>query len=103
MINATTVYSPSLIGQNFTSAGGQTLSVHINATGEYVTSGNVTALITQPDVLLTNGVLHVIDRVLLNTAFNENAATSAYVPSSLRELTRAQLTCCCCMCLCLCF
>ncbi|OCH85619.1 FAS1 domain-containing protein [Obba rivulosa] len=77
LINDTTVYSPQLVGQNFTSAGGEPLTFSINATGQYVTSGNTTALITQPDVLLSNGVLHVIDRVLINTGFNSGAASSA--------------------------
>lgn len=51
----------------------------LNATGHFVTSGNVTAQIVQPDVLLPNGVLHVIDRVLLNTQIDSGAASSAYV------------------------
>ncbi|PCH33022.1 Fasciclin-domain-containing protein, partial [Wolfiporia cocos MD-104 SS10] len=83
MINGTSVYSPELVGQNYTSAAGETLSFHINSTGQYVTSGNTTALIVQPDVLLKNGVLHVIDHVLLNTHEDTGAASSAYVLSNL--------------------
>lgn len=74
------MYSPELSGQNFTSAAGEPLSFVLNATGHFVTSGNVTAQIVQPDVLLPNGVLHVIDRVLLNTQIDSGAASSAYVP-----------------------
>ncbi|KAL1940559.1 hypothetical protein VTO73DRAFT_7994 [Trametes versicolor] len=77
LINGSTVYSPELSGQNFTSAAGEPLSFVLNATGHFVTSGNVTAQIVQPDVLLPNGVLHVIDRVLLNTQIDSGAASSA--------------------------
>ncbi|KAI0735975.1 FAS1 domain-containing protein [Earliella scabrosa] len=77
LINGTTVYSPLLTSDNQTSAAGESLSFSRNATGQYVTSGNVTALITQPDVLLPNGVIHVIDRVLLNTDSDSGAASSA--------------------------
>ncbi|KAI0638779.1 hypothetical protein C8Q77DRAFT_1151809 [Trametes polyzona] len=77
LINGTTVYSPELPGQNFTSAAGEPLSFVLNATGHFVTSGNITAQIIQPDVLLPNGVIHVIDRVLLNTETDSGAASSA--------------------------
>ncbi|TBU41139.1 FAS1 domain-containing protein [Dichomitus squalens] len=79
IINGTTVYSPLLAGSNAnrTSAAGEPLSFVLNATGHYVTSGNVTAQIIQPDVLLPNGVIHVIDRVLVNTESNAAAASSA--------------------------
>ncbi|KAI0770928.1 FAS1 domain-containing protein [Trametes elegans] len=77
LINGTTVYSPELVGQNFTSAAGEPLSFVLNATGHYVTSGNVTAHVIQPDVLLPNGVIHVIDRVLVNTESDTGAASSA--------------------------
>ena len=77
MINGSTVYSPLLTGQNYTSAAGEPLSFALNATGHYVTSGNVTARIVQPDVLLPNGVIHVVDRVLVNTESDAGAASSA--------------------------
>ncbi|KAH9947395.1 FAS1 domain-containing protein [Amylocystis lapponica] len=77
MINGTSVYSPQLVGQNFTSAAGEALTFSINSTGQYVTSGNVTALIIQPDVLLSNGVVHIIDQVFLNTQSDTGAASSA--------------------------
>lgn len=77
LINGTTVYSPLLAGQNFTSAAGETLSFTINATGQYVHSGNSTARILQPDVLLPNGVVHIIEDVLLNTEADSSAASSA--------------------------
>ncbi|KAI9062255.1 FAS1 domain-containing protein [Trametes sanguinea] len=77
IINGTTVYSPLLAGQNYTSAAGEPLSFSFNGTGHFVTSGNVTAQIVQPDVLLPNGVIHVIDRVLTNTQTDSGAASSA--------------------------
>ena len=79
LINGTTVYSPLLSGSNSsaTSAAGEPLSFALNATGHYVTSGNVTARIVQPDVLLPNGVIHVVDRVLVNTQSDAGAASSA--------------------------
>ncbi|KAI0762310.1 FAS1 domain-containing protein [Fomes fomentarius] len=66
-----------LSGANQTSAAGEPLSFSRNETGQYVTSGNVTALIVQSDVLLPNGVIHVIDRVLVNTQSDSGAASSA--------------------------
>lgn len=81
LINGTSVYSPELVGQSFVSAAGEALTFAINETGQYVTSGNTTAQIVQPDVLLRNGVVHVIDRVLFNTEENASAASSAYVTS----------------------
>ncbi|KAI1785569.1 FAS1 domain-containing protein [Ganoderma leucocontextum] len=59
-----------------------TLSFTLNATGHYVSAGGATARIVQPDVLLANGVLHVIDAVLLNTASDAAAASSAGVPAA---------------------
>ncbi|KAI0757692.1 FAS1 domain-containing protein [Daedaleopsis nitida] len=77
LINGSTVYSPQLDSQNQTSAAGEPIGFSRNATGQYVTSGNVTALIVQPDVLLPNGVIHIIDRVLVNTDTDSAAASSA--------------------------
>ncbi|KAL4243904.1 hypothetical protein ABKN59_011145 [Abortiporus biennis] len=77
LINGTTIYSPELIGNSFTSTGGETFSFAINSSGTFVTSGNTTAMIVQPDVLLPNGVVHIIDTVLLNTASDPPAASSA--------------------------
>ncbi|GJE96804.1 fasciclin domain-containing protein [Phanerochaete sordida] len=78
VINATSLYTPLLAGsQNFTTAGGEALSFKLNATGQYVTLGNITAMIVQPDVLLPNGVVHIIDRVLLDTDSDPSSASSA--------------------------
>ncbi|KAI0716117.1 hypothetical protein C8T65DRAFT_124642 [Cerioporus squamosus] len=81
-INGSTIYSPLLSSGNLTSAAGEPLSFVLNATGHYVTSGNVTAQIVQPDVLLPNGVIHVIDRVLVNTQSDASAASSAVASAS---------------------
>ena len=78
LINGTSLYSPFLAGsQNYTTAAGESISFNLNATGRYVTVGNTTATIVQPDVLLPNGVIHIIDRVLLDTDSNPSAASSA--------------------------
>jgi hypothetical protein len=59
------------------SAGGQPLTFTVNTTGVFVTSGSSTAKVVQPNVLTSNGVVHLIDTVLLNTANNPAAASSA--------------------------
>ena len=78
VINGTTVYSPSFDNTTYVSAAGENLHFTSNSTGQFVTSGNTTARVTQPDVLIKNGVLHIIDRVLLNADVNEDAAGNAY-------------------------
>jgi len=78
LINGTTVYSPSFVDSTYTSAGGESLRFSSNSSGQFVTSGSTTARIVQPDVLIKNGVIHITDRVLLNTNVNDNAANSAY-------------------------
>ena len=78
IINGTTVYSSSFDNITYVSAAGQNLHFASNSTGKFVTSGNTTARITQPDVLTKNGVFHIIDRVLLNTDVNEDAADNAF-------------------------
>lgn len=60
-----------------TTASGQQLTFSNRDDGLFVTSGNVTARIIRSDVLLGNGVVHVIDNVLLNTQLNQQAANSA--------------------------
>lgn len=77
VINGTSVYSPELVGQEYTSAAGQKFSFSTNSTGQYVKLGSVTARIIQPDVILSNGVAHVIDQVLLDTDEDASAASSA--------------------------
>lgn len=48
-----------------------------NDTGAYVMSGNASARIIMSDVVIQNGVVHVIDGVLVNAASDPQAAESA--------------------------
>jgi len=82
IINGTTVYTPSFVNATYVSAGGENFRLTTNSTGQYVTSGNITALIVQPDVLTDNGVIHIIDRVLLNPDVNSTAANNAFSSAS---------------------
>jgi len=82
-INGTTVYSPSFISSSgYTSAAGEGLSFTTNSSGTYVTSGSSVAKVVKSDVLVKNGVVHIIDGVLANTAANAAAASSAYVSAT---------------------
>ncbi|KLO17860.1 Fasciclin-domain-containing protein [Schizopora paradoxa] len=78
VINGTSVYSGNLQGgTSATSAAGEKISATFNSTGAFVTSGNTTAQIVTPDVLLWNGVLHIVDHVFLNEDEDSGAASSA--------------------------
>ncbi|KAG7440578.1 FAS1 domain-containing protein, partial [Guyanagaster necrorhizus] len=80
IVNVSTIYSPSLTpSENLTSVGGEPLTFTTNSSGTFVHSGNVAnARIIKMDMLCRNGVLHMLDRVLINTATNPAAATSAH-------------------------
>lgn len=82
IINGTTVYSPSFPGSTYVSAAGENLQFTSNSSGQFVTSGNSTARIVQPDVLTKNGVIHIVDQVLVNANVNQGAANSAYSSAS---------------------
>ncbi|KAF8344972.1 hypothetical protein F5887DRAFT_1134198 [Amanita rubescens] len=92
IINDTTVYSPLLFNTslNWTSAAGEPYTFVSNSSGNFVTVGipgsgenqTATATIIQSDVLLSNGVLHIIDSPLNATVSNETAATSAFLSAS---------------------
>ncbi|KAJ1307765.1 hypothetical protein OPQ81_001852 [Rhizoctonia solani] len=82
VINGTTVYSTGLTAQSFASAGGQPFSFSSNSSGAYVTSGPSTARIIRADIPVRNGVIHLIDNVLANTASNPEAAASAVASQS---------------------
>lgn len=81
VINGTSVYSGELIalgsGKNETTAAGEGLGASFNSSGSFVTNGNVTAKIVTPDIVLWNGVLHIVDHVFFNEESNEAAASSA--------------------------
>lgn len=80
VINGTTVYSPAFTnGNNYTSASGEPFAFKSNSSGVYVSSGGSNwAHIMRSDVLTSNGVVHVIDSVLLDKKVNVSAAISAY-------------------------
>ncbi|KAJ3494511.1 hypothetical protein NLJ89_g10790 [Agrocybe chaxingu] len=80
-INGTTLYGPNLAAttDSVISAAGEPFQFSTNDTGTYVNVGNSSiAKIVRPDVLLNNGVAHVIDSVLTYTGGNPDAASSAY-------------------------
>ena len=89
VINGTVVYSTSLANtKNTISASGNELMFMTNSSGAYVTSGNTTAKVIQSDYVAKNGVVHVIDRVLLNTTQNTQAASSAYSSATAAAATQ---------------
>ncbi|EJD02748.1 Fasciclin-domain-containing protein [Fomitiporia mediterranea MF3/22] len=80
VINGTSVYSGNLIGlgsSNETTAAGEGLRGNFNSSGGFVTVGNSTGKITTPDVILWNGVMHIIDTVLFDEDSDASAASSA--------------------------
>jgi hypothetical protein len=64
---------------NATSASGQYIMSMGNDT---IMSGSQTLHITTPDILLSNGVVHIIDNVILNTNENAAVASSAYMSAT---------------------
>ncbi|KAG2137543.1 FAS1 domain-containing protein [Suillus clintonianus] len=80
VINGTSVYSPAFTnGQNYTSASGEPFTFITNSSGVFVSSaGSNWARIMRSDVLTSNGVVHVLDSVLLDVKVNASAASSAY-------------------------
>ncbi|EPQ61336.1 FAS1 domain-containing protein [Gloeophyllum trabeum ATCC 11539] len=84
IINGTSAYGSSLMAANHTSASGESLDFVANSTGSYVFSSNtsVAAMVTKPDVILRNGVMHIIDAVLLDTNSDQGAASSAYASAT---------------------
>lgn len=59
------------------SAAGDPLIYTQNATGFFVTARNSTVKILIPDVPIANGVVHVVDGVLIDTNTDPNAAANA--------------------------
>jgi uncharacterized surface protein with fasciclin (FAS1) repeats len=65
IINGTVTYSPQMDnGMKLTTAGGGTLTITTNSSGIYVTAAKSTARIITSNILVSNGVIHLIDTVL---------------------------------------
>ncbi|KIJ63995.1 hypothetical protein HYDPIDRAFT_133294 [Hydnomerulius pinastri MD-312] len=84
IINGTSVYSPEIrANQSLVSAGGEQYSFTNNATGLFVSSGGSSPVqIVQSDVLVSNGVIHIVNGVLVDTSANPGAASSAYASAT---------------------
>jgi hypothetical protein len=84
-INGTSRYSPTLLSTSssstaFISNSGQSFTFTSNSSGAYVISENKSsAKIVKTDVLVNNGVVHVVDRVLVNTDVDLGRASAALV------------------------
>ncbi|KAF6752044.1 FAS1 domain-containing protein [Ephemerocybe angulata] len=93
-VNGSTIYSPTLTSlavnassgssnQTIFSAGGEPFTFSFNDTGLFVNNGNgSSARVIRPDVLVENGVIHLIDTVLFNTGSEPSAASSAFESAS---------------------
>lgn len=92
VINGTAAYSDRLTTSNYTSAGGSPFTFMSNSSGTYVMSANSTAKIVQSDIIIQNGVVHVIDGVLVNTASDATAAASAYSANTMADATQTEAT-----------
>lgn len=95
LINDTTVYSPILLNSSITqiSASGEPFTFVSNSSGNFLTVGfpsiigpnfnsSATARIVQSDVLVSNGVVHIIDRPLILTANDPEAASVGFLSAS---------------------
>ncbi|KAF9220365.1 Fasciclin-domain-containing protein [Gyrodon lividus] len=84
IINGTSVYSPEInANSSLLSAGGQQYTFSNNATGRFVSVGGSNAVqIVQTDVLAANGVIHIINGVLINTNTDPAAASSAFASAT---------------------
>ncbi|KAF6753283.1 hypothetical protein DFP72DRAFT_1003275 [Ephemerocybe angulata] len=75
--------SNSTSGGQLFSAAGEPFSFSQNSTGLFVSNGNGTsAQVIRPDILVQNGVIHLIDRFLFNEQSNPAAASSAISSAS---------------------
>jgi hypothetical protein len=76
LVNGSDMYTSVFRGKVLSDAG-QVLEMSRNASGYFVSSGTTTARVVKADVLLANGVVHVIDRVLRNTEVAMDVTSSA--------------------------
>ncbi|KAL9709434.1 hypothetical protein Ac2012v2_007169 [Leucoagaricus gongylophorus] len=90
-INGTTIYSPDIrnataygSSTNFITAAGEEITVASNGTGGLViqNQNGSNAQIVRPDILLANGVFHIIDNVLVETDSDPSQASSAVLSAS---------------------
>ena len=79
VINGTSVYSSEMAtGKTLTSAAGQGFAFVVNSTGFFVSVGGSNQVqIVEPNVLTSNGVIHIVDGVMIDTNANAAAASSA--------------------------
>lgn len=82
VINGTVAYSSLLGAGNYTSAGGEAFMFTSNSSGTYVMSGTASARVVQSDIIIDNGVVHIIDAVLVNAESDPGAAQSAFESAS---------------------
>ncbi|KAK8850523.1 hypothetical protein IAR55_004441 [Kwoniella newhampshirensis] len=92
VINGTVAYSNQLASANYTSAAGQPFTFTSNSTGTFVSSGGSIARVVQSDVIVSNGVIHIIDGVLVNPGANPEAAASAYSSATAAAATSVEAT-----------
>ncbi|KAJ9118680.1 hypothetical protein QFC22_003900 [Naganishia vaughanmartiniae] len=92
IINGTVVYSNMTEEADYMSAGGIPFGFSTNATGTFVKSGNNTARIIAADIPIANGVVHTIDRVLVNPVSNTEAAQSAASSNAAKATETAMAT-----------
>ncbi|KAH7890248.1 FAS1 domain-containing protein [Phlebopus sp. FC_14] len=80
VINGTSVYSTEIKTSNktFVSSSGENYTITQNTTGLFIASGGSAAVrIVRSDVLMQNGVLHVVDGIMVDTQANPAEASSA--------------------------
>ncbi|CAO1626085.1 unnamed protein product [Sympodiomycopsis kandeliae] len=91
VVNGTVVYSTQLTGddglKNAVTASGEMVTFEEDDDNLYVVSGQTRARIIRSDNLVSNGVVHLIDTVLLNTMSNPEAAASAASSASANAAT----------------
>ncbi|KAG8221688.1 FAS1 domain-containing protein [Butyriboletus roseoflavus] len=83
-INGTTVYSTEITPKTtLVSAGGQVYVFSANSTGYYVSVGGSNQVeITETNVLSSNGVMHIVNGVMLDASSNAAAASSAFASAT---------------------
>ncbi|KAG9311235.1 FAS1 domain-containing protein [Chiua virens] len=83
-INATSYYSTEISNQTtFVSAAGQNYSFFANSTGEFVSVGGSNEVrVLKKNVLMSNGVIHIVSGVMFDTNANPALASTAYASAT---------------------